>query len=165
MIDRSKQGKPAIQTIAAYIAALKESYLFYDVKRFDIKGREYLKTLGKYYIADIGLRNYLLGFRDRDRGHILENIVYFELRGRGYDVAVGKVDDLEVDFVADNGEEKIYIQVAETMRSEEIRSRELKPLQKIRNNYEKIVISLDRGLDAEYEGIKSIRLMNWLLSE
>lgn len=165
VIDRSKQGKPAIQTIAAYIAALKESYLFYDVKRFDIKGREYLKTLGKYYIADIGLRNYLLGFRDRDRGHILENIVYFELRGRGYDVAVGKVDDLEVDFVADNGEEKIYIQVAETMRSEEIRSRELKPLQKIRNNYEKIVISLDRGLDTEYEGIKSIRLMDWLLSE
>ena len=87
------------------------------------------------------------------------------MRGRGYDVAVGKVDDLEVDFVADNGEEKIYIQVAETMRSEEIRSRELKPLQKIRNNYEKIVISLDSGLDAEYEGIKSIRLMDWLLSE
>ena len=76
---REKQGKQATKTISSYVGALKESYMFYDVKRFDIKGKEYLKTLDKYYIVDIGLRNYLLGFRDRDRGHALENIVYFEL--------------------------------------------------------------------------------------
>ena len=81
-----------------------ESYIFYEIKRFDIKGKEYLRTLGKYYIVDIGLRNYLLGFRDMDTGHIIENIVYFELLRRGYDVSIGKVDNKEVDFIAANAE-------------------------------------------------------------
>ena len=111
--NRERQGKPATQTIASYVGALKESYMFYDVKRFDIKGKEYLRTLGKYYIVDIGLRNYLLGFRDRDRGHSLENIVYFELLRRGFDVAIGKIDNLEVDFIATSANEKMYIQEKE----------------------------------------------------
>ena len=161
--NRERQGKPATQTIASYVGALKESYMFYDVKRFDIKGKEYLRTLGKYYIVDIGLRNYSLGFRDRDRGHSLENIVYFELLRRGFDVAIGKIDNLEVDFIATSANEKMYIQVTESMKNELVRERELKSLQKIHNNYKKMVITLDKALDDEYDGIQSIDVIEWLL--
>lgn len=161
--NRERHGKPATQTIASYVGALKESYMFYDVKRFDIKGKEYLRTLGKYYIVDIGLRNYLLGFRDRDRGHALENVVYFELLRCGFDVAIGKIDNLEVDFVATKTNEKMYIQVTESMKNESVRERELKPLQKIHNNYKKMVITLDKALDDEYDGIQSIDVIEWLL--
>lgn len=161
--DREKQGKPATQTIASYVGALKEAYMFYDVKRFDIKGKEYLKTLGKYYIVDIGLRNHLLGFRDRDQGHALENIVYFELLRRGFDVAIGKIDNLEVDFIATNAKEKMYIQVTESMKNESVRERELKPLQKIHDNYKKMLITLDKALDDDYAGIQSIDVIEWLL--
>ena len=143
--------------------ALLESYIFYEVKRFDIKGKEFLRTLGKYYIADIGLRNYLLGFRDRDTGHVLENIVFFELLRRGYDVAIGKIDHSEIGFIATNANEKIYFQVTETMMSEDVRRRELTPLQKVRDNYEKIVLSLDPGLETSYGGIKSKNLIDWLI--
>lgn len=145
--------------------ALLESYFFYEIKRFDIKGKEYLRTLGKYYIVDIGLRNSLLGFRDRDRGHAIENVVYFELLRRGCDVAIGKIGSAEVDFIATTADDKKYIQVTESMLSEDVRSRELAPLRKIRDNYEKIVLSLDPGLDASYDGIKSINLIDWLLGE
>ena len=143
--------------------ALLESYIFYEVKRFDIKGKEFLRTLGKYYIADIGLRNYLLGFRDRDTGHVLENIVFFELLRRGYDVAIGKIDNSEIGFIATSANEKIYFQVTETMMSEDVRRRELTPLQKVRENYEKIVLSLDPSLETSYEGIKSKNLIDWLI--
>ena len=91
-----------------YTNALLESYFFYDIKRFDIKGKEFLRTLGKYYIVDIGLRNYLLGFRDRDNGHAIENVVYFELLRRGYDVSIGKIDNSEVDFIATKADDKIH---------------------------------------------------------
>lgn len=160
---RARGGKPATQTISAYVSALRESYMFYDVKRFDIKGKDYLRTLGKYYIVDIGLRNYLLGFRDRDRGHALENVVFFELLRRGYDVAVGKIDNLEVDFVATSVSEKLYIQVTESMMDESVRERELKPLRKIQNNYEKLVITLSKALDDNYEGIRVENIVDWLL--
>ena len=153
---------PSAHTVQAYVNALLESHFYYDIKRFDIKGKEYLKTLGKYYIVDIGLRNYLLGFRNRDSGHAIENVVYFELLRRGYDVAIGKVDNAEVDFIATKAADKLYVQVAESMASEDVR-RELAPLQKINDNYEKIVLSLDPGLDASYDGIKSLNLINWLL--
>lgn len=161
--ERSTKKIPSVHTVQAYINALLESYVFYDIKRFDIKGKEMLRTLGKYYIVDIGLRNYLLGFRNRDTGHMLENIVYFELLRRGYDVAVGKVDSKEVDFIANKADERIYIQVTETMVSEDVRKRELEPLRKIRDNYEKIVLSLDTGLENSFEGIKSINLIDWLI--
>ncbi|MDO4664100.1 MAG: ATP-binding protein [Erysipelotrichaceae bacterium] len=163
MEDGKRKGIPSTHTIQAYVNALLESYFFYEIKRFDIKGKEYLRTLGKYYIVDIGLRNYLLGLRNRDSGHILENVVYLELLRRGYDVAIGKVNNLEVDFIATNADEKLYIQVTESMTSEDVRKRELAPLQKINDNYEKIVLSLDPGLDTSYEGIKSIPLIHWLL--
>ena len=163
--DGKRKGTPSAHTVQAYVNALLESYFFYDIKRFDIKGKEYLRTLGKYYIVDIGLRNYLLGFRNRDSGHALENVVYFELLRKGYDVAIGKVDKAEVDFVATKAEDKLYVQVTESMLSEEVRRRELAPLQKINDNYEKIVLSMDKGMDASYDGIKSLNLMEWLIYE
>lgn len=161
--DGKRKGTPSVHTVQAYAGALLESYFFYEIKRFDIKGKEYLRTLGKYYIVDIGLRNYLLGFRNRDTGHALENVVYFELLRRGYDVAIGKVDNAEVDFVAVKATDKLYIQVTESMTSEDVRRRELAPLQKINDNYEKIILSMDTGLDSSYEGIKSINICEWLL--
>ena len=160
-----RKGTPSVHTVQAYVNALLESYFFYDIKRFDIKGKEYLRTLGKYYIVDIGLRNYLLGFRDRDSGHAIENVVYFELLRRGYDVSIGKIDNLEVDFIATKADDKLYVQVTESMTSEDVRKRELAPLQKINDNYEKIVLSLNTGMDSSYEGIKSINLLDWLISE
>lgn len=160
-----RKGKPSAHTVQTYVNALLESYFFYEIKRFDIKGKEFLRTLGKYYIVDIGLRNYLLGFRDRDSGHAIENVVYFELLRRGYDVSIGKIDNAEVDFIATKVDEKVYFQVTETMESEDVRKRELAPLQKISDNYEKIVLSLNTGIDSSYEGIKSLNLINWLISE
>lgn len=163
--DGKRKGSPSAHTVQAYVNALLESYFYYDIKRFDIKGKEYLRTLGKYYIVDIGLRNYLLGFRNRDSGHAIENVVYFELLRRGYDVAIGKVDNAEVDFIATKTDEKLYVQVTESMVSEDVRRRELAPLQKINDNYEKIVLSMDTGLDTSYDGIKSLNLINWLIEK
>ena len=163
--NKNRKGTPSAHTVQTYINALLESYFFYDIKRFDIKGKEFLRTLGKYYIVDIGLRNYLLGFRDRDSGHAIENVVYFELLRRGYDVSIGKIDNLEVDFIATKADDKLYVQVTESMTSEDVRKRELAPLQKINDNYEKIVLSLNTGMDSSYEGIKSINLLDWLISE
>lgn len=160
-----RKGTPSTHTVQTYIGALLESYFFYEIKRFDIKGREYLRTLGKYYIVDIGLRNYLLGFRNRDSGHAIENVVYFELLRRGYDVAIGKIDNQEVDFIATTADDKQYIQVTESMRSEDVRQRELSPLRKIRDNYEKSVLSLEPGFDSSYDGIKSLNLIDWLLAD
>ena len=161
--EGKRKAKPATHTIQAYIEALKESFIFYEIKRFDIKGREYLKTLGKYYIVDIGLRNYLLGYRDGDTGHILENIIYFELLRRGYDVAIGKIDSKEVDFIATKTDEKKYIQVTESMTAPETRERELVPLEKISDNYEKIVIAMDPGLLQDQGGIKIVSAIDFLL--
>ena len=162
--NRSKQGKPATQTIAAYVGALKESYMFYDIKRFDVKGKEELRTLGKYYIVDIGLRNYLLGYRGTDTGHAIENVVYFELLRRGYDVAVGKVGSKEIDFIAMRGSEVIYYQVTEEMHAEVTRERELAPLRAVRDNFEKAVIALHADPATTDDGIKIIRLLDFLLA-
>ncbi len=161
--EGSRKGTPSVHTVQSYVNALLESYFFYEMKRFDIKGKEYLRTLGKYYIVDIGLRNYLLGFRNRDSGHAIENVVYFELLRRGYDAAIGKIGNGEIDFIATTADEKKYIQVTESMMSEDVRNRELAPLKSVRDNYEKIVLSLEPGLDASYEGIKSENLIDWLL--
>ena len=161
----SRKTKPATQTIQAYIQALTESFIFYEIKRFDIKGKEYLKTLSKYYIVDIGLRNYLLGYRDGDSGHILENIIYFELLRRGYDVAIGKLDNKEVDFIATRTDEKKYIQVTESMNAPETRERELSPLRKIPDNYEKIVIAMECDLPQDQDGIKIISAVDFLLGK
>ena len=163
LLGDNRKNKPATQTVQAYVGALVESYIFYEAKRFDIKGKEYLRTLGKYYIVDIGLRNYLLGFRDMDTGHVLENVVYFELLRRGYDVAIGKVGNVEVDFVATNAEEKIYYQVSQTISSEQTRERELRPLMHISDNYEKVILTMDKGITTSFEGIKVENVVKWLM--
>lgn len=160
-----RKVRPATQTIQAYIEALTESYIFYEIKRFDIKGKEYLRTLGKYYIVDIGLRNYLLGFREGDRGHILENIIYFELLRRGYNVAIGKLGNKEVDFVVTSTYEKKYIQVTESIDSSETRKRELASLLSIQDNYEKIVLVLDGDFTQTIDGIKIIKILDFLLED
>ena len=163
LTDRAKQGKPAIQTLAAYVDALLEAYMFYEIKRYDVKGKAELKTLGKYYIVDTGLRNYLLGYRDMDTGHIIENIVYFELLRRGFDVAIGKVGEKEIDFIATRDDVKIYYQVTDDMISESTRERELAPLMAVRDNYEKVVIAMSTNSTATVEGIKIVRLIDFLL--
>ena len=161
--EGNRKSKPAVQTISAYIDALLESYIFYEVKRFDIKGKDYLRTLGKYYIVDTGLRNYLLGDRGGDTGHLLENIIYLELFRRGYDVAIGKLDDKEIDFIATSNGPKRYIQVTETMSDSETRKRELAPLMAVQDNYEKVVITMDQPLDTDINGIKIVNALDFLL--
>lgn len=163
LLDNNRKTKPAAQTVQTYVNALLESYIFYEAKRYDIKGREYLRTLGKYYIVDIGLRNYLLGLRDFDTGHVLENLVYFELLRRGYDTAIGKLGNVEVDFVATKADEKIYYQVTQTMDSEQTKERELRPMMQIRDNYEKVVLTMDRIFPGSADGVKIINLIDWLL--
>lgn len=162
LLEKERKTKPSHHTVQAYVNALLEAYFFYEIKRFDIKGKEYLRTLGKFYIVDIGLRNYLLGYRNRDTGHVLENIVYFELLKRGYDIAVGKINQLEIDFIATKADEKLYVQVTESMISESVRKRELTPLEKVNDNYEKIILSLDNET-MSYNGIKLYNIMDWLI--
>lgn len=152
------------QTIAKYIQMLCDTFIFSSVQRYDVKGKQLLKTLKKYYIIDMGFRNMLLGYRDADRGHILENIVYLELLRREYRVYIGKVGQTEVDFIAEKPNEKIYIQVMESMQSPETRERELRLLQMIADNYEKIILSMDRSYITSYNGIKALNLMDWLLA-
>lgn len=163
LLEQNRRGNPSVHTVQAYVNALLESYVFYGIKRFDIKGKEYLRAIGKYYIVDIGLRNYLLGFRDMDTGHIIENIVFFELLRRGYDVAIGKVDHKEVDFIATTAEEKRYIQVTESMNEPSTRERELAPLRMIPDYYEKVVIAGNCDLPITQDGIKIVKLTDFLL--
>jgi len=144
---------------------LRSAFIIYAAGRYDVKGKQLLKTLEKNYIIDLGFRNMLLGFRDADRGHILENVVYLELLRRDYRVHVGKVGDTEVDFVAEKPSEKLYVQVTESMLSETVRERELRPLNAIRDNYEKIVLSMDKSYITSYDGIKTLNIMDFLLSD
>lgn len=163
-MQNGKVKNTAGKTVDKYISMLRSAFIFYSVGRYDVKGKMLLKTLGKNYIIDMGLRNMLLGYRDADHGHILENIVFLELIRRDYRVYIGKVGDMEVDFVAEKPNDKLYIQVTESMQSPETRERELRPLRMIPDNYEKIVLSMDRNYINSYEGIKSLNLIDWLLS-
>ena len=163
-----KTGKTkgiAGKTVDKYIVMLHNAFIFFSVGRYDVKGKQLLKTLGKNYIIDMGFRNMLLGYRDADRGHIIENIVFLELLRRDYRVYIGKVGEMKVDFVAEKPNDKIYIQVTESMQSPETRERELRPLRMIPDNYEKIVLSMDRNYINSYDGIKSLNLIDWLLAE
>ena len=153
------------KTVDKYINMLKNAFIFYSVGRYDVKGKQLLKTLGKNYIIDLGFRNMLLGYRDADRGHILENIVFLELIRRDYSVYIGKVSETEVDFIAEKPDDKIYIQVTETMMGEEVRERELRPLRLINDNYEKIVLSMDKSYIKSYDGIKAINIIDFLLEK
>ncbi len=152
-----------IKTVEKYLEALTESYIIYQAKRYNIKGKQYLKTLEKYYVVDIGLRYMLLGSRQMDAGHILENVVYLELIRRGFDVYVGKIDSFEVDFVAQNSRGIQYFQVALSVRDEKTLERELRPLMAIRDHYPKMILTLDDDPEAQYDGIRRVNARDWLL--
>lgn len=163
-IRTGKNKNIAGKTVEKYISMLRSAFIFYSVGRYDVKGKQLLKTLGKNYIIDMGFRNMLLGYRDADRGHILENIVFLELVRRDYHVYIGKVGETEVDFVAEKTNDKLYVQVTESMQSPETRERELRPLRMIPDNYEKIILSMDKNYINSYDGIKSLYLIDWLLA-
>lgn len=156
--------KVDVKTVEKYISALMESFIVYQAKRYDIKGKNYLKTLDKYYVVDIGLRYMLLGTKNVDIGHTLENVIYLELIRRGYKVYVGKVENEEVDFVAMNSKGTIYYQVSASVRDDATLARELRPLQKITDNYPKYILTLDDDPEADYDGIRRINALDFLLS-
>ena len=150
-------------SVDKYIKLLTSSFVFYEANRYDIKGKALLKTGQKYYIADTGFLGVFFGRRDSDFGHILENIVFLELLRRGYSVQIGKIGELEIDFVASNLKEKIYIQVSQSIMDEKTLNRELRALQSIPDNYEKIIISMDKNYALSIEGIKIKNAIEWLL--
>lgn len=151
------------KTVEKYLEAFMESYIIYLANRYNVKGKQYLKTLEKYYVVDIGMRYMLLGSKNMDIGHILENVIYLELLRRGYKVFIGKVDELEVDFVAIDSKRTTYFQVAATVRDENTLARELTPLQKIQDHYPKLILTLDEDPEADYEGIRRINALHWLM--
>ena len=156
--------KVSIHTIDRYLRALTDSFIFYKVDRYDIKGRQHLKTLGKYYIIDVAIRNYLLAQSGLDYGHVLENIVYLELLHRGYRVSSGKIAEKEVDFVANAHDKIIYFQVSATVGDESTLRRELEPLKKIQDNHAKILLTLDEiGAGTNHDGIQQLNIIDWLL--
>jgi predicted AAA+ superfamily ATPase len=156
---------PANMTVENYITSLEKAFIFYKAKRYDVKGKKLLKTLGKYYIVDMGLRNMLLGYRDVDKGHILENIVFLELKRRGYTVYIGKIGEKEIDFIAEKATSKIYVQACESLKDKKTLDRELTPLLAVSDNYEKFIITNDETFVESYSGIKVKNTRSWLLEE
>lgn len=153
------------QTIDNYLNMLEKSFIMYKADRTDIRSKSLLKTLGKYYISDTGIRNIILGFRNIDEGHLLENVVYLELLRRGYRVNIGKTNDYEVDFVAENPNVIKYYQVTMSLSNEEVKTRELRSLESIDDNYEKIILTMDKSINNDYNGIKVINIIDWLLKD
>lgn len=162
---KAENIKAVHDTVNVYINALCEAYLFYPIRRFDIKGKELLKTGGKHYIVDTGIRNFLEGYRDRDQGHMLENIVYLQLLYDGFDVSIGKLRNGEVDFIASNAEGKTYIQVTEDMTDPITLKRELAPLQSIRDSYPKVIIAMRGNYPTEIDGVRILGASDFLLHQ
>ena len=159
-----------VRTVEKYLDGFIESFFLYKCSRYDIKGKEYLKTQGKYYVSDLGFRYFMLGRKVGNFGHILENVVYFELLRRGYDVYVGKIDEYEIDFVAINKDGRVYVQVVETLKGidendKKILDRELRSLKKINDNYEKIILTSDKIPVFNEDGIKIRNVLEWLLDK
>lgn len=157
--------KISVNTVDNYLNALCDAYIFYKVDRYDIKGRQHLKTLGKYYMVDTGIRNLILSSSGADLGHLIENIVYFELLRRGYKVNIGKVAEKQVDFVASNMEGVLYVQVSASVIDESTLKRELASLQSISDHHPKILLTLDEiGSGSNFDGIKHLNLIDWLIA-
>ena len=159
----SKGRKISVHTVENYLDYLIESYIFNKTSRYDIKGKQYLETGEKYYATDVTMRYVLLGRKNLDAGHILENIVYLELIRRGYKLYIGKIGDNEIDFVCENKEGREYYQVAYTVREKTTLERELTPLKKINDHYPKYILTMDIDPITDYEGIKKINVLDWLL--
>lgn len=155
----------SVHTVENYLKALCESFVLYKADRYDIKGKQYLRSGAKYYVADIGLRYYLLGQKPADLGHILENVVYLELLRRGYEVFVGKSDKSEIDFIAINEEDTEYYQVALTVRDEKTLLHELAPLESVNDHNGKYLLTLDDDPPCSHNGIKQVNALDWLLKE
>ena len=151
------------QTIDNYLKMLVNAFIVYKVERSDIKSKSILKTLGKYYLADTGIRNIILGFRNIDEGHLLKNVVYLELLRRGYKISIGKTFDYEVDFIAENVNTIKYYQVSRSIKDSKVLERELKSLESIQDNYEKIILTMDKTINKDYNGIKVINIIDFLL--
>ena len=161
----SSGRKVSQNTVSDYVEALKEAFIFYEVSRFDIVGKQILSSNKKYYIVDLGLRNYILPRKSYDLGFSVENIVYFELLRRGYNVNIGKQDKEEVDFIAVKNGIITYIQVTADMTAKETFEREIRPLNMIKDNYKKIILTLDKFTLGDYAGIQVKNLMEWLLED
>ncbi|MGB4659565.1 MAG: ATP-binding protein [Mobilitalea sp.] len=159
----SSGRKTTSDTIDNYLKMLESAFIIYKANRYDLKGKMFLKTLEKYYIVDMGIRNQLTGLRDTDYGHILENIVYLELIRRDYEVTIGKIGSLEVDFVATKADEKKYYQISATILDEKTRERQLRPLQSISDNYPKYILTMDQTVFNDYSGIKVQNIIEFLL--
>ncbi|MBQ6166904.1 MAG: ATP-binding protein [Muribaculaceae bacterium] len=159
----SSGRKIDVKTVEKYLSALQESFIIYKAGRYNIKGRQLLKTMKKYYLVDVALRQVILGRQGVDLGHLLENIVYLELLRRNQHVFIGKSDNLEIDFVTINGQDISYYQVAATVRDENTLRRELTPLQNIRDNHPKWLLTLDDDPDINLQGIRKVNVLQWLL--
>lgn len=155
--------KVSVHTVERYLNGLVDSFILYKVSRYDVKGKQYLKSGEKYYIADIGLRYYLLGNRESDWGHILENIVFLELLRRGYEIYIGKVGTKEIDFIAINEDGYEYYQVSETVRDPNTLKRELEPLNSIADHFPKYLLTMDITPPISHNGIKQVNVIDWLL--
>lgn len=160
----SSGRKATHQTIDNYIKTLTETFIVYPVERYDIRGKQLLSSLNKYYLVDIGFRKIIFGEKRTEIGFVLENIVYLELIRRGYKVFIGKINDLEVDFIAEKGDEKIYIQVSATVLDPLTLKREITPLEKIKDNYPKYVVTMNE-LPINKDGIKQINIIDFLMND
>lgn len=159
----SNGRKTTSDTIDSYLRMLENAFIIYKASRFDLKGKMHLKTLEKYYMVDLGIRNHLMGFRNTDYGHALENLIFMELKRRGFEVAIGKIGSFEVDFIATREDEIAYYQVSATIMEEATRERELRPFRAISDNYPKYILTMDQTPFTDYEGVQVKNIVDFLL--
>ena len=149
--------------VEKYLSALQESYIVYRANRYNVKGRQLLKTMEKYYLVDVALRRVMIGSQSSDVGHLLENIVYLELLRHNQHVLIGKSGDYEIDFLTINGQDTAYYQVSATVRDPNTFKRELAPLKSIKDHNPKWLLTLDDDPEANYDGIRKVNVLNWLM--
>lgn len=159
----SSGRKTTSETIDNYLKFLENAFIIYKANRYDLKGKMFLKTLEKYYVVDMGILHRLTGLSNTDYAHILENLIYLELIRRGYQVTIGKIGTLEIDFVATKSNEKIYYQVSATLLDEQTLDRELRPLQALKDNYPKMILTMDQPVFNDYSGIRIQNILSFLL--